>query len=1499
MNSSGLGTPYWYEWEVGLCKCLEMLYDDNIESVIFQSATFQSIDDVVVNYKDHSSLNIQVKHTDTSSHFTYSFLSNGNKNFLLSWANDWKRNRSTHNIREIHIITNKPWGTNASDGKSSFAHFVNCVFPKLQLDYDYCGSTSAESLAIAWYKAQLKELNSIDAADFTKILSFCQAPGQQELEEAIHTTLQRLCGTDQERAIAASENSLYARLRNWTTSQRKGEEVFREDVYAALCVEENIPKYELFPEKPIFPSRERFAAEFTESIKKSNLKLFVVEGLPGVGKTNFVSYLAQLDNTIVDFRFYTYLPHSTERPYFSDDSGNYSSDLLWTSLLVQLRNEFAKMNLLSSIQFPLFYNVMTVDEKRSTVLKFLPLYVQHTGKPCYIFVDGLDHAARCRDFMSSFIPQLPSPDEIADGVKFVLVSQPITNAYPTWLNRANDQIKFYEMPLLETPDVEILVSYYSISVPQASSHSLAESIIEVVGNNTLNVLFAIQELSRLSSIQTYEEIMATLTERKLNGHISNYYEWIYNSIERTSDSKISVSKLATIFAFTYQEISLEQIKNLADLNLLEAEHYLNCFFPLIQFRHNTYFVMHNDVRLFLKQKILSYNNFGALALFFEDRISKDPSLEELKYTFLFNVLAELPSSKFLAQLFDYKYISNSIKYGVPISLLLNQFKTLCNMAYQNKELGNINSLSMASTTLSQYINCAEYYEKENLFSPPYGYGEKTTSEKYLLDPAKNLEIIVNDINKLLKDGLIERGKNLYDEYFSYYTLIDFLQNDFSSADSEDDTYKIDGSKSSYFEQSGFICRMCAPDILCNSALPISKQSALFSKGWLEAGKKYTSDDDIKTTLSIYCFYAEDLLSYIKDIVGSSAINEKQFGAMNSCILRYKTLPLIATIELCAAEILNGYKDEKICELLFSCRNNIITDNTFSIPSYKIEYFFKLLFCLFQYGLSEHEIKTLYWALLKKCHIAEKDRGFPPAMKLLEISTDVFNAFYTREYDKKTMSNAILCLAYLSNTYGVGSTSDCEAARTRNFLNLVIYHICRKETSPRKTSETVEILIWLFTNEKARYLRELASIFLLAKKEQEFKDVADFWTGSNGRVWTMEYSEVEYICDDIIDILDKFGSTIVSEEIRNRKHLKLLGYSGHKDYSLNDLLQWYQLLPNTKEKLLTYGMQLLTISDTAEDIGDNRFSSSVDSELFDQALLLGPEYIDAFFELKNTVEDFHYWRECLLNAFVKKLPDTSIPDEDLFCIYEIANAWIKPYIEEHTAYNSISFLSDFNYKIAISLSDSSKRNSLLKMPYCTKAEIHDMHAKSNTEIIDLYAKILAQLSADGYSANLERAICDQLAIDSGASYKTIRFLLDAGSIIKEECMPEFVSKCITPYIIANSDYGLEYSGLKSLIKQYSDYFSYEDWLKLFQNSVSGEFSVSERNFYYINGNIETLNLYYSKSLTGNDLEELFSQRVQMHMHWITAGGLISCPTYELKLDKSILSLKDFVRKHIGI
>lgn len=54
MYNSGIGTPYWFEWEIGILECLNMLQDTSIESVILQSTDFQALDDVVVNYSDKS-----------------------------------------------------------------------------------------------------------------------------------------------------------------------------------------------------------------------------------------------------------------------------------------------------------------------------------------------------------------------------------------------------------------------------------------------------------------------------------------------------------------------------------------------------------------------------------------------------------------------------------------------------------------------------------------------------------------------------------------------------------------------------------------------------------------------------------------------------------------------------------------------------------------------------------------------------------------------------------------------------------------------------------------------------------------------------------------------------------------------------------------------------------------------------------------------------------------------------------------------------------------------------------------------------------------------------------------------------------------------------------------------------------------------------------------------------------------------------------------------------
>ena len=69
MPNPGISDPYWFEWYVGLKYIIEMLNPDSgISCVIFQHETYQTIDDIVVEYDNGTSqLCYQVKHEIATS----------------------------------------------------------------------------------------------------------------------------------------------------------------------------------------------------------------------------------------------------------------------------------------------------------------------------------------------------------------------------------------------------------------------------------------------------------------------------------------------------------------------------------------------------------------------------------------------------------------------------------------------------------------------------------------------------------------------------------------------------------------------------------------------------------------------------------------------------------------------------------------------------------------------------------------------------------------------------------------------------------------------------------------------------------------------------------------------------------------------------------------------------------------------------------------------------------------------------------------------------------------------------------------------------------------------------------------------------------------------------------------------------------------------------------------------------------------------------------------
>lgn len=532
------------------------------------------------------------------------------------------------------------------------------------------GAKPNEQKAIEWYRENLEiNLDSNEAACFTKIFSFRKESCLADVEEKIRVKIGEILGTDNSDAIDFCLNSLLSKLNIWATSRREKQEITRENVYGALCYTEPVvPSYELCPEKPILPSRQRFGETFIDDIKKNSNHIIFLEGLPGCGKTNFISYLSQMNESIVDFRFYTYLPVNKVDGSYSDDEGFYLGNILWRSILVQLKKKFEENNLLSVVKFPLIYQFMSVSEMRETVIHFLPEYAKCIGRPCYFFIDGLDHAARSKDARNSFLSQLPRPEEIGDDFYFVLVGQPINDGYPSWM-KDNKGITYYSMPALDTDDIVILLEQSGVAENTVDMENLAKTVISVIGNNVLNIIFAILELKKMVLPLSFEAIEKELNSRFLNKQIDKYYEWIISSQEKS----LLLYKIEAIMAFSSKRINAYDVAQMCGVEHDEAAFVLNGLYPIIVCEGDRYFAFHNDVRLFLQNAIIHNSNIKGITESIINRIKQDRELWKYRYDISFNLLVSCKATDEVLKLIDVEYVMDSALYGISFDRILQQF----------------------------------------------------------------------------------------------------------------------------------------------------------------------------------------------------------------------------------------------------------------------------------------------------------------------------------------------------------------------------------------------------------------------------------------------------------------------------------------------------------------------------------------------------------------------------------------------------------------------------------------------------------------------------------------------------------------------------------------------------------------------------------------------------------------------------------------------------------
>lgn len=304
-----------------------------------------------------------------------------------------------------------------------------------------------------------------------------------------------------EQITVQMDKSLCLAIREWATTMRQHEQITREDLFEALSIGQDnmMGEHSLPPCSPFFSSRISFVDDIEVKLKSRQYPVVFLEGIPGSGKTNIVSYLATKRFSCIDLRFHAFKPIYPGDKYLQNDQGLSDPCALWGDLLIQLR--LLLKGRLAEFDVPISNQILQKYEKmREEVLRIANAYGKNQNRTFVIAIDGIDHAARA-GLQNTFLSTLIPPEGVPENVCFLIAGQPLQyyDEYPVWLQN-KDLVFHCEVPPIQSEDVIQLLQQNHVALSDCSYGRAAEVIIEKVAGNTLSSVFAVYECKNTSTL---------------------------------------------------------------------------------------------------------------------------------------------------------------------------------------------------------------------------------------------------------------------------------------------------------------------------------------------------------------------------------------------------------------------------------------------------------------------------------------------------------------------------------------------------------------------------------------------------------------------------------------------------------------------------------------------------------------------------------------------------------------------------------------------------------------------------------------------------------------------------------------------------------------------------------------------------------------------------------------------------------------------------------------
>lgn len=716
--------------------------DSNIQSVTFQKAGLEGIDDVVVHRtRELPTLCIQVKHKKSSTSHTGNLTFGSlvekegkGKPLIASLAAGWKQVAGEGGMNpEVILYTNREMGSNRSAAtfkgkgykRATLGEFWNIVSIQLKSATSLSDiSFPDQNLETQWLEfADATELAESDIVPFLKNLRIeAGAPSLVDKERELTDRLRNeVCAGSQE--LASSVFTLLAgELRKWSTAA--GNNVVTPDI-ARKCVcklnRNPLEKPIAVPlPRPIFPSRERICASQCKMFNTSKSKVIFLRGRPGSGKTRLVSCLCERMDPC-PIRFYAFKPLDVDTFSYSPDAGIVAPKELWSTLLNQLRDMPELYEEMPHI--PIFNEICCDDDLREEVLRLADILSKKRGTKTVIVIDGIDHAARAMEKLT-FLKHLPSPESIPDGVLFLLSGQPanLYSSYPQWLKGERAGVEVVDIPNIDLADVLTLLKEKTNYSPDEKL-LLAHEIVNMTKGNTLSVVYAVHAIA--------DEVNGGLALEKLrtmglSDNIEEYYESIWqkanDEIQRhhgggSNALSLIASSMHLLDGAVYPKLLCSAFPE-AFSGEHAAKRDVSILSPLMKICDDgSAWPIHNDFRIFVSSKALHPDSKGYLDYSSGALADAVMEMEDtlVKSCYAIRLLACSGRAEECIELFDTSFVINAVAHGVPWRILCEQAKTVYGLACEEGKLDGVFRVQLALSTLSQINEHFEYWLERRPF----------------------------------------------------------------------------------------------------------------------------------------------------------------------------------------------------------------------------------------------------------------------------------------------------------------------------------------------------------------------------------------------------------------------------------------------------------------------------------------------------------------------------------------------------------------------------------------------------------------------------------------------------------------------------------------------------------------------------------------------------------------------------------------------------------------